>query len=102
MRAPARTGSTTLNAAGVPCGSVRSLDEVFADPQIAARAMALDIAHPALGQVRVLGTPLKLSETPASIRMPPPGLGEHTGAVLSGDLGLSREDIDALRAKGVV
>jgi formyl-CoA transferase/CoA:oxalate CoA-transferase len=92
----------TFDAAGVPCGSVRSLDEVFADPQLTARAMALELAHAALGPVRVLGTPLKLSETPPSIRTPPPRLGEHTGAVLADDLGLSREEIDALRAKGVV
>ena len=67
-----------LTAAGVPCGSVRNLHELFADPQIAARAMVADLEHPAVGAMRVLGTPLKLSETAAAIRTPPPTLGQHT------------------------
>jgi crotonobetainyl-CoA:carnitine CoA-transferase CaiB-like acyl-CoA transferase len=52
--------------------------------------------------MRVLGTPLKLSDTAASIRTPPPRLGEHTAAVLTGDAGVAAADLDALRAKGVI
>src|SRR5262245_42265829 len=91
-----------LTAAGVPCGSVRDLHELFADPQIAARAMIAELQHPAVGAMRVLGTPLKLSDTEASVRTPPPSLGEHTAAVLTGDAGVPASDLDALRAKGVI
>lgn len=91
-----------LTAAGVPCGSVRNLHELFGDPQVAAREMTVELEHPSIGPMRVLGTPFKLSETPASIRRPPPRLGEHTDAVLTADLGLAPKDVDALRARGVV
>jgi formyl-CoA transferase/CoA:oxalate CoA-transferase len=91
-----------LTAAGVPCGSVRDLQELFADPQIAAREMLVDLRHATAGPVRVLGTPIKLSDTPGSVRTPPPRLGEHTAAVLLHELGVCREDIDALRTKGVI
>ena len=91
-----------LRAAGVPCGSVRNLQEVFADPQIAAREMVVPMTHPAAGNIRVLGSPLKLSDTPASQRTPPPTLGQHTDSVLRNDLGLTREAVDELRASGVV
>jgi crotonobetainyl-CoA:carnitine CoA-transferase CaiB-like acyl-CoA transferase len=91
-----------LTAAGVPCGSVRNLHELFADPQIAARGMVAELQHPTVGAMRVLGTPLKLSNTAASIRTPPPRLGEHTDAVLTADAGVPAADLDALRAKGVI
>jgi crotonobetainyl-CoA:carnitine CoA-transferase CaiB-like acyl-CoA transferase len=91
-----------LTAAGVPCGSVRDLAELFADPQIAARNMIEDVTHATLGTLRVLGTPLKLSETPVSIRSAPPTLGQHTADVLVNDLQLTQADVDGLRAKGVV
>jgi formyl-CoA transferase/CoA:oxalate CoA-transferase len=91
-----------LTAAGVPCGSVRNLHELFADPQIAARAMVAELQHPTVGPMRVLGTPLKLSETAAAICTPPPTLGQHTAEVLTGDAGVPAGDLDALRAKGVI
>lgn len=91
-----------LTAAGVPCGSVRDLAELFADPQIAARSMVEPVTHATLGPLRVLGTPLKLSETAPSIRTAPPTLGQHTDAVLTGDLGMAAEDVAALRARGIV
>jgi crotonobetainyl-CoA:carnitine CoA-transferase CaiB-like acyl-CoA transferase len=81
---------------------VRSLDEVFADPQLAAREMVVAVEHPTIGSLRVLGSPLKLSDTPAAVRSAPPLLGQHTDAVLSSDLGRSGSEIAALRAKGVV
>lgn len=91
-----------LTKAGVPCGSVRNLQELFADPQVAAREMVAQLAHPAAGPLRMLGTPLKLSDTPGGVRTPPPVLGQHTASVLSSDLGLSAEELDALKAKGIV
>jgi crotonobetainyl-CoA:carnitine CoA-transferase CaiB-like acyl-CoA transferase len=91
-----------LGRAGVPCGSVRDLREVFDDAQIAAREMVVPMTHPAAGDIRVLGSPLKLSDTPATQRTPPPTLGQHTDAVLSRDLGLTRDAIGDLRASGVV
>ncbi len=91
-----------LKAAGVPCGSVRDLDEVFTDPQIAARQMIASLEHPSIGPLRLLGTPVKLSATPAGVRSAPPMLGEHTDAVLVHDVGMTREAVAELRAKGVV
>jgi crotonobetainyl-CoA:carnitine CoA-transferase CaiB-like acyl-CoA transferase len=91
-----------LRAAGVPCGSVRNLQEVFADPQLAARNMVVPMSHPVAGDIRVLGSPLKLSETPSTQRTPPPTLGQHTDQVLVGDLGLSRDTVNELRTGGVI
>jgi crotonobetainyl-CoA:carnitine CoA-transferase CaiB-like acyl-CoA transferase len=91
-----------LTAAGVPCGSVRRLDELFADPQIQAREMVTQIEHATIGPLRLLGLPVKLSDTPGAIRTPPPRLGEHTDAVLGQDLGLSAAAIADLRLRKVV
>ncbi len=91
-----------LAAVGVPCGSVRDLRELFADPQVAARDMVQEIEHATIGLMRVLGTPVKLSGTPGGVRTPPPTLGQHTESVLTSDLGVMPGDIDVLRAKGIV
>jgi len=88
----------TLRAAGVPCGAVRSVAEAMSDPQILARAMVETVAHPSIGPLQVLGLPVKLSDTPGGVRTPPPRLGEHTRQVLSGDLGLTDEEIEHLKA----
>jgi crotonobetainyl-CoA:carnitine CoA-transferase CaiB-like acyl-CoA transferase len=61
---------------------VRTVTEALADPQLAAREMIVPLEHLAAGTIRVLGSPLKLSETPPSVRLPPPALGQHTEAVL--------------------
>jgi CoA:oxalate CoA-transferase len=90
-----------LNAAGVPCGRVMSLAEVFSDPQVLAQEMILEIEHPCHGPVRMTGFPVKLSATPARLRHPAPGLGEHTDAVLR-ELGYDPDHIAALRRDGVV
>ncbi len=87
---------------GVPCASVRTLDEVLRDPQVAAREMIQEIDHPAAGALKLLGVPIKLSETPGAVRTPPPRLGAHTAAVLTELAGLSRGEVDALRNAGVV
>jgi formyl-CoA transferase/CoA:oxalate CoA-transferase len=90
-----------LTAAGVPCAAVRSITEALADPQLAAREMIVPLEHVAAGPIRVLGSPLKLSDTPASVRTPPPSLGQHTDAVLR-EIGLSSEEIASLRSTGAV
>ena len=99
---PRRYWIEKLTAAGVPCGSVRDLREVFSDPQLAAREMIVTMHHAAAGDIRVLGTPIKLSDTPADMRAAPPTLGQHTDSVLAQDLGLGGEVIGQLRATGVV
>jgi crotonobetainyl-CoA:carnitine CoA-transferase CaiB-like acyl-CoA transferase len=71
-----------LEARQVPCGRVRSVADAIVDPQVAARDMMLVQAHDTLGQVRMLGNPVKLSRTPAKPKLPPPALGEHTREVL--------------------
>ena len=71
-----------LTAAGIPCGSVRDIGEVLGDPQVAARNMIQTVDHQTLGSINVLGTPLKLSETPGAVRQAPPTLGQHTDAIL--------------------
>jgi formyl-CoA transferase/CoA:oxalate CoA-transferase len=91
-----------LTAAGVPCGSVRDIGEALADPQLAARDMIVELEHPTIGALQALGLPIKLSDTPGSLRTAPPTLGQHTDSVLQRDLGLTREAIADLRAQGVV
>ena len=90
-----------LNKAGVPCGPVQSVADVFQDPQILSQDMVMDIDHPGFGAVRMLGFPMKLSATPCQVRRPAPGLGEHSDDVLA-ELGYSPEERLALRAGGVV
>jgi crotonobetainyl-CoA:carnitine CoA-transferase CaiB-like acyl-CoA transferase len=92
----------TLTAAGVPSGSVRDIRELMQDPQLAARAMIQLAEHAALGPVSMLGVPIKLSDTPGSVRTAPPMLGEHTNKILRGDLGFSDAEITALRAGKVI
>ena len=90
-----------FRAAAVPCGGVRDVAEVLADPQIAARDMVATLQHPTAGATRVIGTPIKLSGTPGSIRTPPPTLGQHTDAVL-GELGYDQDMIVSLKSSGAV
>ena len=93
---------TVLTSSGVPCGAVRDVGEVLKDPQLAAREMVASVQHSTLGDVRVLGIPVKLSETPGAVRNGPPTLGEHTDRILRGDLGLSDAEIAGLRNQGVI
>jgi CoA:oxalate CoA-transferase len=72
-----------LNAAGVPSGKVQTLADVFADPQVHAQEMVIEVDHPGAGPIRMLGFPVKLSETPCEVRLPAPRLGEHNDEILS-------------------
>jgi crotonobetainyl-CoA:carnitine CoA-transferase CaiB-like acyl-CoA transferase len=92
----------TLAEAGVPCGKVATIPEVVNSPQVQARDMIVEMQHPELGRLLLPGTPIKLSETPVGFRKPPPMVGEDTDAVLSRRLGLSAEDIVALRSEGAI
>jgi crotonobetainyl-CoA:carnitine CoA-transferase CaiB-like acyl-CoA transferase len=85
-----------LSQAGVPCGPVNDIGQVFALPQVVAREMKVRMTHPQ-GEVDLIGSPLKLSETPVSFAQAPPLLGEHTAVVLRELLGLSEEEINHLR-----
>ncbi|MGH7832008.1 MAG: CaiB/BaiF CoA transferase family protein [Candidatus Binatia bacterium] len=91
-----------LNGAGVPCAPVQTIDQVFNAPQVRHREMLAEIEHPTAGAVRMAGIPVKLSTTPASIRLPPPLLGQHTEEVLASWLGMRSEDINELRRKNVI
>jgi len=91
----------TLDAAGVPCGAVKSVAEVVADEQLRLREMIVEMRHPTVGPMRALGVPVKLSDTPGGVRTPPPVLGQHTDAVLQ-ELGFDEAAIDRLRRMKVV
>lgn len=93
-----------LEKAGTPCGPVNDISQVFSDPQIIARGMQQSIPGHAYAPegVPTVAYPLKLSETPATYRRPPPILGQHTDEILQERLGLSAEEIDNLRKSGVI
>ena len=91
-----------LEAVGVPCGPINNIGEVFDNPQVQARGIAVDMPHPAAGTVRLVRSPMKLSATPAQADRPPPMLGQHTEEVLRDLLGLSPAEIAALSASGAI
>ena len=90
-----------LEAAKVPCGPINDLAEVFADPQVRARAMTVEVPHPLAGALRLVASPMKLGRTPVQYRRAPPLLGADTDAVLA-ESGLDPEAIESLRAKGAI
>lgn len=90
-----------LNAAGVANGEVRDIGQMLNDPQLAARDMVQTLMHPTIGATRVIGAPIKLSNTPASLRSAPPVLGQHTDAVLA-ELGYSAVAVAGLRETRVI
>jgi crotonobetainyl-CoA:carnitine CoA-transferase CaiB-like acyl-CoA transferase len=93
----------TLIDAGVPCAPVRTVEEVAADPELARRAMLLESEFPGRGAIRVVGSPVKLSDIsqPQSPQARPPLLGEHTAAVLA-EIGIDADELERLRVDGVV
>jgi formyl-CoA transferase len=91
-----------LEAAGVPCGPINTLGEVFDNPQVNARGLRIDLPHPTGGKVKLVGNPIKMSATPPCYDMSPPMLGQHTEEVLRDLLGQSEEQIRDLQNKGIV
>ena len=98
---PAAEWLADLKAAGVPCGGVRDLEQVFTDPQVLERAMVVALDHPTAGAIRQLGVPVKLDGTPGAVRTPPPTLGQHTAAIL-GELGIGDAEAARLRTAGAI
>ena len=91
-----------LETAGVPCGPINNLREVFEEPQVKARGMLRELPHPTAGRVPQVVSPMKFSATPLEFSSAPPVLGQHTDEVLRGLLERSQEDISALRAAKVI
>ena len=91
-----------LLPAGVPMGAVNTLDAVVAHPQVVARGALVESTHPVAGTIRMTGPPVRLSETPGSVRSPAPLLGEHTDEILRERLALSDSEIARLHETGVI
>jgi len=91
-----------LEVAGVPCGPINDLSQVFADPQVVARELAIHMQHPLAGTVPTVASPLRLSASPVEYRHAPPLLGEHTKEVLQQLLNMDALTYDQLHAAGVV
>jgi crotonobetainyl-CoA:carnitine CoA-transferase CaiB-like acyl-CoA transferase len=91
-----------LNRADVPCAPVQTIDQVFAAPQVLHRNMLVEVEHPTAGKVKLAGIPVKFSETPASVRLPPPLLGPHNEEVLSSWLDMDGKAIDDLRSRKIL
>ena len=90
-----------FNQAGVPCGPVYKMDEVFADPQVRHLAMTEPVEHPALGRLAIVRNAVQMTETPPTVRAPSPDLGDHTSDVL-GELGYTPAEIARLRVDGMI
>ena len=91
-----------LLGGGIPMGAINSIDKVVAHPQVKARDMIVESDHPVAGKVRIVGVPVKLSETPGRVRTPAPTLGQHTDDILADYLGLTESDIASLRQAGAI
>jgi formyl-CoA transferase len=91
-----------LEAAGVPCGPINTIDQVFEDAQVRHRGMKVEAPHPLAGTVPMVRNPIRLSETPVRHDVAPPLLGQHTDEVLAGMLGLDAGDIERLRRERIV
>jgi crotonobetainyl-CoA:carnitine CoA-transferase CaiB-like acyl-CoA transferase len=90
-----------LNAAGVPCGPVNTIDQVFADPQVQHLGLAGEVESPFFGTLKVVRSPVQLSRTPASLRRSAPVPGEQSREILE-EMGFAAEEIDSLTERGVV
>jgi len=102
LRRGTRDWLAALEAAGVPCGPINDLKQVFSEPQAIARGLKLELPHPVAGTVALVRSPMRFSETPVEHRLPPPVLGEHTDEVLRSLLGKSEAEVAQLRAAAVI
>ena len=92
---------TVIGAAGVPAGAVFDTLELMNDPSLAERGIMQTIQHPTTGAVKIPAWPVRFDGTPPRVK-PSPLLGEHSAEVLSGWLGMSPQDVEALRQEGIV
>jgi formyl-CoA transferase/CoA:oxalate CoA-transferase len=90
-----------MSQVGIPAGPVHSVGDIMEDPQIHAREMVKELTHPEYGPLRVLGIPIKLSDTPGGVETAPPRFGEHNAEILAA-MGYSDSEIARLTAAGVV
>jgi len=90
-----------LNQAGVPCGPIYRMDQVFADPQVKHMQMAVEVRHRTLGTLRLINQPVKLSRTPARVATATPERGEHTEEVLL-EIGFSKDEVKGFKNEGIV
>jgi crotonobetainyl-CoA:carnitine CoA-transferase CaiB-like acyl-CoA transferase len=88
--------------AGLPCGPINTIPEVFEHPQAEARGLTLELDHPTAGRIRIPGFPYEFSNTPARMQLPPPLLGQHTEEVLEDVLGFSKGEVARLREDEIV
>jgi crotonobetainyl-CoA:carnitine CoA-transferase CaiB-like acyl-CoA transferase len=102
LNKPYEEWETLLLKHGIPVGAINTIDQVVEHPQVKARGMIAASDHPVAGKVKLVGVPVKLSETPGSVREPAPLLGQHTDEVLQQYLGMGEADITALRQAGVI
>lgn len=91
-----------LRGVGIPCGKIQSVGEVCENPQVLARDMIVTVQHPKAGAVRVTGVPVKLSDTPGAVTLPPPLLGEHTSHILRDWLQMSPTEVARLQQAGAL
>jgi len=103
FRSQTKAGATTrLLAAGLPIGPVHNAQEIFDDPQVAARRLMIDVPDPILGSVRLVGPVAKLSSSPEPLTEPAPLLGQHNEEVLREILGYTNDQVDRLKVDGVI
>jgi formyl-CoA transferase len=91
-----------LDKAEIPCGPINNFEQVFSMPQVKEREMLVQMEHPTIGALPLVGSPLKMSATPVEYRIPPPLMGEHTEDILMDVLGYSNEKVKELRNRGCV
>jgi Predicted acyl-CoA transferases/carnitine dehydratase len=91
-----------LEAAGIPCGPINTMDKVVRDPQILFREMIVTTDHPVAGPVKMAGLPVKMSATPGSVDRPAPLLGQHTAEILRELLSLDDKAVEGLRSRNVL
>ena len=91
-----------ISDSGVPCGPIKDISEIVEDPQVLHREMVVEVEHAKTGTLRMMGIPIKLSDTPGAVTLPPPLLGEHTDEILCNLLDIGTEEVASLREKGVV
>jgi crotonobetainyl-CoA:carnitine CoA-transferase CaiB-like acyl-CoA transferase len=99
---PAAEWVALLEPAGVPCGPVNDVAQVFADPQVRARGMRVEVEHPVAGPIPLIANPVRLSRTPITYDRPPPLFGAHTREILGGLLGMDAAEIDRLARDRVI